>query len=286
MVLSVLLCKNPVHAQWNLSWDHQYVGGDVWNVKYYPSLKLGSHNNVLSYHVAPAWYWSLGQDYQMRIGMHSVLSGNITHLGIAGASLLWRNRVQVALSSGPVASAFQGHFFYDKLRKNNIGYYYQHYASTDLTHQFSAGVNYTLAQGNMLVCMGVENDALAFLGLDEYRTAAFVADVKWIRYKYLWGVGLELLLWTGSTKGLDRLDYGQEYNMEGQHGSQYSHGILSLRLHFRQFTVKVGYDADGIRKAVQNTSHWLINDGIIPRGSESRDRLYVQLAINTEGWLY
>ena len=132
----------------------------------------------------------------------------------------------------------------------------------------------------------IENDALAFRGLDEFRTGAGSLDYLWERNNTLIGIGIGMLLWTGTTKGLPNLDFGQQYNMTGQFGSEYSHGILSLRLHYDAFMLEFGYDADSIRRGIQDTIHEWIDDGTIPAGTEARNRFFLSLRLNASDWLY
>ncbi len=254
--------------------------------QYFPGLSIGTHINQLSYTVSPACSFRISENSQLQFRLNSEIRCNERYLGIEGSSLSAVNKITASFSSGEKYAAFANDFRYQQFRKHNFRYYYTHYASTDKTNQLSGGIEYTVLFRKSLLSLKFEDDFLAFLGLDEFRTGAASVDYKFIKNNKLWGIGVGATLWTGSTKGLSNLDNGQVYDMSNQYGADYSHGILFLNLHYQFLTLSVGYDSDNIRTSLQNTIHEWIDDGIIQQGSLAENKFYAQLKIYAFDALY
>ncbi|MEO0896825.1 MAG: polymorphic toxin type 23 domain-containing protein [Bacteroidota bacterium] len=256
------------------------------NLLLYPSLKVGSHINEFAYHLSPSLRIQLPQENELQFRLHASLRLNLSNLGIPGASLSSINMASLRYSYGETPERFADSYYFRGFRKHTLGFYYLHYASTDKTNQFAGGIEYQRMFPTGILSIKMENDAFAFLGLDEFRTASFMADYRFIYKDKLVGVGMGLTLWTGTTKGLTNLDFGQVYDMTNQYGADYSHGILHLNLHYDLLTLSVGYDSERIRMLTQDTIHQWIDDGTIPGGRLSKNRIYLQLSIAAWDYLY
>jgi len=253
------------------------VEGKGASLLHYPRLRLGSHLNEIAYQLSPAYDLDLSGGGQLQFRWTMGFRLGFQQIGIQGYFAALVHRVSLAYAWGKKAPDLD---FPPSGRRHSLAYSLLYYGSSDGSDQFSGRLDYKGRLGRGLLSLAIENDAFAFRGLDEFRTATIQADYRWEHEGKLLGVGARLLLWTGSTKGLSNLDFGQEYDMSQQFGADYSHGILALRFHYRAFTLGLGYNADAIRRATQDNFHRLIDDGTIPRGNKSRDRLYLQVGIN------
>ncbi|MCI4669514.1 MAG: polymorphic toxin type 23 domain-containing protein [Bacteroidia bacterium] len=255
-------------------------------IRLYPSLNLGTHINELSANLTMSRGFRIGSGPELRLQWHSSLRGNLNYLGLSGASIGVVNKASVIYSFGAKKFPCMWKPFYWTSRQHNIEYYYIHYASSDGTNQFSGGLIYTLLLRSNLITFKFENDFMAFLGLDEYRTGGGSLDIRRPMMGKMVGIGAGALLWTGSTKGLSNLDFGQEYDMSNQYGADYSHGIVYLNLHYGGLTLSLGFDSEPIRMGIQDNLHKLIDDGTIPGGRLSRNRLFIQLNLYDFEFLY
>ncbi|MEN0060679.1 MAG: hypothetical protein AAGA48_00945 [Myxococcota bacterium] len=90
--------------------------------------------------------------------------------------------------------------------------------------------------------------------------------------------------WTASTRPLESLDYPGVYDLSGQTGEGFSHGIFCLAVLVGPVQGCVGWDAEGIRNLVQNEfiHRRVVNDGIIPT-VDRPGRPYLRLTLNPNG---
>ncbi|MEM1220766.1 MAG: polymorphic toxin type 23 domain-containing protein [Bacteroidota bacterium] len=254
----------------------------------FPSARVGTHINELSYHIAATLNIPLWAKSNLAIGGQSTLRANAQYLGIPGGSFGAVQRLSFTWALGdqretPSWMFTSGPF----LRGHHLTYYGTHYASTDGTSQFSGGLRYQFFVGHKVqVQFHMENDFLAWRQRDEYRSGGSTIDVRWKGKKHWLGLGVGSMIWTGTTTGLPFLDFGQEYNMTNQYGSEYSHGIVYLNLHFNAFTLALGYDADSLRRRLQDPIHALIDDGTIPGGTLNEPGLFILLSWNAADWIY
>lgn len=255
------------------------------NFRHFATAQFGTHIISAGYKINPYLTLKLNKNTNLNIEMESLPMVYYTNLGIPESSFSFKNKLTTTLSFGAKSHSFDKISIFKTKRKFNLGYHYMHYASTDKTSQFSGGISCLVVFDKFLLETTLENDFFAFLNLDEYRTAAYSIDFFFLKKNKLYGVGLENIQWTGTTTGARNLRDGV-YDMSGQHGGEYSHGIVALRLHFGKIMVKLGYDSNALRKLFQDNLHKFIKVRTIPKGSKSRDRLYFQISLNTFGWLY
>lgn len=251
---------------------------------YYPGLNLGTHINEVSVNATPGWHFKVKNGNMLKLQWHSSLRANLTYLGLPGTSLGMVNKASFVYSFGEASR-----LFYELSRpnlRNRIEYYFIHYASTDRTNQFSGGITYAHFIGRSILRFAMENDFMAFLGLDEFRTGGGSLDFQRVIKGKVYGIGLGAMLWTGSTKGLANLDFGQVYDMSNQFGADHSHGILFLNLRYGSTCLSLGYDSEPIRRGIQDNLHRVIDDGTIPGGSMSRNRIFIQLSLLDVEFLY
>lgn len=253
--------------------------------QYYPSLKLGTHVNELAIQAKSSISYQLNQRNTLILKYHASLRANLTYLGIPGPSFGMVNKASLSYAFGRSTKS-PNYLHFHSQHRSILEYYYMHYLSTDQTQQFSGGFTYTLVLKKSYLKFRMENDFMAFLGLDEFRTGGGTLDYKRIKEGKIYGIGLGALLWTGSTKGLTNLDFGQSYDMSNQFGADFSHGIVFLNLHYQGLSLSLGYDSEPLRMAIQDNLHRLIDDGTIPGGSQSRNRIFIQLNLFDFEFLY
>lgn len=208
-------------------------------------------------------------------------------LGIPGDWLETDAGMGLELSFGGERWTHDVHRGPEHRRAHAVSYTLLGYASTDGTSQLSGALAYHGARaGGGVVSVVFENDFLALQRLDRFRTFALQARYQRPRADgTVVGAGTSLVLWTGTTEGLGLLHRGERYDLSGQYGGAYSHGILALDLYHGPLRLSLGYDAERIRTVVQNSFHYLIDDGYIPALDRS-GRLYLQLSLNDLGPLY
>jgi hypothetical protein len=226
-----------------------------------------------------------GADVALTAGMGARYAAR--GLGIPGDRLEADAGVGLELSFGGERWTRDVHRGPERRRAHGLSYTLLGYASTDGTSQLSGALAYhgTGPEGHV-VSVVFENDFLALQRLDRFCT--FALRVRYQRPRadgIVVGAGASLVLWTGTTEGLGVLDRGERYDLRGQYGGEYSHGILVLDIYRGPLRLSLGYDAERIRTAVQNSFHYLIDDGYIPALNRN-SRVYLQLSLNDLGPLY
>lgn len=248
-----------------------------------PTITTGTHINGLGGDLMTGI--KLVEKKKYTLSMHS-RSGSkffVSYLGISGSSLLLEQQFELGLSWGALFKAFS--FRSENLRRHNLSYYFIGYYATDKTSQLSGGLKYKYHTDNIEINFVFENDFLAFLLRDEYRTfAAELNSIKQLKNNSF-GVGTGIILWTGTTQGLGFLSKGQVYDMSRQYGGTFSSGIAYIKLYYNNMWFSMGYDSEGIRAFVQDSFHDLIDDGRIP-SLNRKGRIYVQFSIWDFGSLY
>ena len=290
LILVVLAgCWNLVQAQESILYPES-VSGNLekgnFLLQFHPTLRLGTHINEVGWQISPSVKMNVLEDDMVWLRLTSTAKMNISYLGIPGFSFGLVNKAALMYGFGNPIPSFDSHLHFRQFSRHNITYYFCHFASTDGTSQFSGGIDYTFLWNKGLFRITMENDALAFLGLDEFRTGGGSLDYQFFHKGKLLGIGIGTMLWTGSTKGLTNLDFGQEYDMSVQYGAMYSHGILFLNFHYQYVQLSMGFDSEKIRMQVQDTLHKWIDDGSIPGGSQSRDRIFIQLEVYPFDFFY
>jgi Bacterial toxin 23 len=248
----------------------------------YASASAGTHLNRIGLNVntqlrldcvpceASGWTLALRPD----VG----LSFNATYWGIPVSSLSGEGQLRFVAAFGRENYGRTRPDLAPPLRTHTLSYYLSWYATTDRTNQFSGGVSYTAAWGANAIDVILENDVLAWQRRDEYRTGAVALRYRVNSSGRSLGVGSTLLLWTGTTAGLGFLKRGEVYDLSGQRGGAYSHGLISLDFLYDAWRVSVGYDSDRIRSAVQDKLHDLIDDGRIANVDRA-NRIFIQLGL-------
>lgn len=163
-------------------------------------------------------------------------------------------------------------------RRSEISLKYGGYLSDDDTSQPTGGLTFIHSSDRFLLRVQLENDFLAFLLKDEYRTAALDLTTLFAARQRTFGVGFGLELWMGTTEGLGHLNRGDIYDMEEQHGGHWSHGIAYVSLIWEFVRLDIGWDSEQIRELFQNRLHELLDDGRIPL-LDRPDRVFIQMTL-------
>ncbi len=246
-----------------------------------PTGKAGTHENTLGLHLETAVRRALGarqHDLRLRAGVGAEVL--VEDLGIPGPSVGAQGLVELGYAFGP------SHPSHPAGRAHEAAYYLVAYLDTDRTSQLSGGLRYRRTAGTWSLGVQFENDALAQQLLDRYRT--FALRVRYLRLDrpVPVGVGARAVVWAGTTEGLGRLGRDEVYDLRGQRGGDQAHGVLALDLVLGALTLSLGADSEGIRSTLQNSFHYLIDDGQIPRLPDRPARLFVRIALHETGGLY
>lgn len=251
---------------WSCWWGlHHDAEGVVYEAG--PAVELGSPANRVGAQARVAWEFP---SRRLWIGLGA--EGNVflaqRELGIPGpgASSAWT----VPLSLGVrVGQAAVGASYEPILYVDSHGTSQATGAVTLFAHGPGASWHYRF-----------ENDILGGLGDDEFRTAGSETYLRFRLRGHTVAVGGELALWTATTRGLDPLEWGEVYDLQGQVGYGYSHGVLCLGVAFDAWAACVGVDAERVRDTFQNRLvHRAIDDGSLPM-IDRPDALYVRLGVN------
>ncbi len=248
--------------------------------------KVGTHETALGARVHAAVPVVSGRRVAVlgRAGLG--VEGLVEDLGIPGASVGAQPGVELAVAFGAPVRSATGDALQPSVRRHEVAYAVLRYLDPDGTSQWSGGVRYRLATPGRVVEVAYENDALAHQLLDRFRTAAIRARVVRTIGDVPVGVGVRAVIWTGTTEGLGRLGRDEAYDLSGQLGGAFPHGIVALDVMRGGLTVSLGLDSEAIRSAIQNSFHTLIDDGQIPRIEGRPARVVVRLALNEGGGLY
>ncbi len=175
---------------------------------------------------------------------------------------------------------------------HNIVYQYQYFGDTINTSQASGIVGYYYTQSDWLLGITIENDFLAFLDQDHYRTAALEIVSLFSTNNFLWGIALGLKMWTGNTDYSNfeerrRTHRGMPIDISSREviGALNRHGILYLAGYFESFKLSVGIDAEEIRDLFQNNFHYFINSSPYSYLA-SAPRFYIQFEVNPRYSIY
>ena len=211
---------------------------------------------------------------------------SFTNLGIPQASSTGFFSGAVVVSVGQEGS-LQNNFVPLGKFNHNIIYQYQYFLDTIDTSQALGLFGYYYSQPNWAIGIVHENDALAFLSKDRFRSFALELNTFFSTNGNVWGVGLGAIGWGGTTEGVARAGHrGAAVDVVQNYGGQYSHGILYLAGYYDSFKLSIGIDSDEIRRVIQNGLHYFINQSDIAAIPNTVPRFYVQLSINPRFSLY
>lgn len=164
---------------------------------------------------------------------------------------------------------------------HNIMFQYEYYIDSLQTSQALGAVAYYYSQPTWLFGVIAENDSLAFMRQDRFRTNAVEILTLFQTNGHTWGLALGNKIWTGTTEGGERRGHrGSAADLSNAYGGEYSHGILYAAGYYDSFKLSIGIDAEEIRQAVQNGFHFFVNQSAISPIPNISPRLYLQLAIN------
>ncbi len=271
------LCSPTLTAQTRLDLEAGPVALTV-----APTEKVGTHENTFGLYLGAAGRLPLGaREHAVLIRSGLEVEALVEDLGIRGPSAGAQVDLEVGYAFGPASMDGAGR----SARTHEIAYSLIAYLDSDDTSQLSGSVRYTHSRLTWSLGVQFENDALAQQLLDRYRT--FALRVQYLRRDTATpvGIGLRTIVWTGTTEGLGRLGREDVYDLSGQYGGNTAHGILALDVYHGDLTLSVGLDSEAIRSTLQNSFHYLIDDGQIPR-LDLPPRLFVRLALNEIGGLY
>ncbi len=274
-----LLLAAPASAQ--LRWPVRAAGPSA---EVAATAKAGTHENALGLRVGASWSLPLGaraHDVVVRAGAEA--EGLAQDLGIAGPALGAHADLSVGYAFGRTHRRRGAEA--RPPRTHELAVALIGYLDTDSTSQWSGALRYRRTRPAWALDVVFENDALAQQLLDRYRTFALRVQVLRRDTAVPIGLGLRAVVWTGTTEGLGRLGRDESYDLSGQYGGDRSHGILALDVVRGDLTLSLGLDSEAIRSTLQNSFHYLIDDGQIPR-LDRPPRVFVRIALNEAGGLY
>jgi hypothetical protein len=248
-----------------------------------PDINAGTHLNGLGANVTAVKTLLERKGFDLIADAGTTARYYFSYLGIPGGSFALRQQIGCSYSFGK--RCVVPLYTYPKQRRHALSYYFAGYYSTDRTSQFSGGLRYRYLCPDLEINYIFENDFLAFQKLDQYRTFAFELNAKKITVDKSNGLGAGVILWTGTTKGLGFLHKGENYDLTGQYGAGYAHGIAYIKFYYNNLGLSLGYDSEKIRTFVQGNFHDLIDDGRIPP-LDRRDRIFIQLSVFNPVTLY
>ncbi len=277
--LLLLVCAAPASAQ--LRWQ---VRDAEPAVEVAATAKAGTHENTVGLRLATGVGVPLGaREHGVVIRAGAGAEALAQDLGISGAAL------------GAQADLSIGYAFGERHRqrgaetrpprRHELAYALVGYLDADSTSQLSGALRYRHTREAWSLDVQFENDALAQQLLDRYRTFALRVQLLRRDTAVPVGVGLRTVVWTGTTQGLGRLGRDEAYDLSGQYGGDRSHGILALDLVRGDLTLSVGIDSEAVRSTLQNSFHYVIDDGQIPR-LDRPGRVFVRIALGEAGGLY
>lgn len=206
-----------------------------------------------------------------RVGLQGSVYGMANDLGLPGPRVGTAASLPLGLRVGPVG------FGYEPIA----------YVDTRGTSQPSAAASLFVVTDRVDAIYRFENDFLARpLGDDEFRTGAAELHVRFRGSRITWGVGGEMRFWTASTRGLEADAYDEVYDLTGAPGEGFSHGIVCLAVTVGPVRTCAGWDAEGIRDAVQNRFvHRAIDVARVPT-LDRAPQPYLRVTLNPSGLSY
>lgn len=216
---------------------------------------------------------------------HVALLFNQVKLGIPGSDYQYEGSIFLNMGFGGESRFPRSYYLFPGIAEHTFSYYWGYYGAGDGTQQPTGGWRYQYSGKNIHFRLTYENDWFGLLFSDQFRTAAVIFQIRHKMGPFIPGLEGGFMLWTGKKDGLSPLTRGGVYNFSGQFGGEYSHGIVFLSFMMNEFKLTLGYDSEAIRTAIQNTIHWMVNDGSIP-ALNREDRFYLQFGVSVEGLVY
>lgn len=251
-------------------------------------MQVGTHQNRLGALIHFEQEWGKVTPYLKNLFNYGQLSYfySFKDLGIDKKSHNLFSAIGVGVSFGQKADKKGLPFVHGNYR-HNIIYQFEYYHNDIKTSQQSGLIGYAYLNPKFAVKFFIENDFFSPKHWDAFRTAAFNLSVHFGKYPNNWGVGVGWAAWTGKTpvprpSGTNR---DSVFDLSTLFAGEFSHGILEISFYYRYFGISVGWDSEAIRDRVQNSFHYMINDGKIPRVDRD-DRFYFQVSFNPMHMLY
>ncbi len=180
-------------------------------------------------------------------------------------------------------------------RRHNIIYQYGYYLDSINTSSATGSLSYYYSRRDFIIGLIFENDALAFMGRDEYRTfGTEISSLFRLDDEQTIGAGIGLTIWTGSAldgtiinddRSLTHNRRGVIFDISDTYGGAYSHGILFVSFYYNSFRVSIGWDSETIRDIFQNGFHYVINVPNIVTSAKN-DRFFIRLDWNPRFSVY
>jgi hypothetical protein len=253
------------------------------------SANIGTHINGIG--AGAAFSYSdevLAGDLRLGLleaGVSVVLRHYASYLGIPGPSDAATGGVFVCYGLGEENRFPSTPFTHAGPGRHNFFYRYNRYLTTDGTSQATGRFGYEWAGDRDKLKLQVENDRYSLPARDEFRTAAGELEYLHAFPRAIGGVAAGYMLWTGATHGLRPAEGTDSFDLTGQLGDRYSHGIVFVSLIWGIARLSVGYDSEAIRDALQNTAHRLTDYYTIPK-LERKDRWFFQVSLFSLDSLY
>lgn len=271
----------PTTAQLQLPGVALLIEAPYITFKLLPYANLGSHAQALG---ATATAYITLPELLILENIYFLLQTSyfysFNNLGLPGESHTGFFSAALGVSVGGEGS-LQNNFVPVGTRHHNIIYQYEYFLDTIGTSQALGLFGYYYSEPTWLLGFFFENDTLAFLEKDQFRTHAIEIMALFRTNGHTWGVGGGNKIWGGTTEGVSRQGHrGQIVDISPNHGGAYSHGIIYLSGYYESFKLSVGVDADEIRAAIQNGAHFFSNQSAIAPIAGIEPRVYIQLEVH------
>ncbi len=208
-----------------------------------------------------------------------------SYLGIPGRSEAGEGSLTVTYGLGAENRFPSGPFFHAGPGTVNFSYRYNQYLSTDGTSQATGRFGGEWVGARNKLKLQIENDFYAPPFLDQYRTAAGGLEYLHAFPGAIGGIAAGYMLWTGTTNGLKPVAGTSHFDLSGQYGGRYSHGIAYASLIWGVARMSVGLDSEDIRDALQNTVHRMVGYYTLPKLTR-KDKWYFQVSLFSFDSLY
>lgn len=258
------------------------------NLAAFPSLTAGTHMNQVSVHgtiraklplIIKGKQWSA-----LSLTLRSSSEAALQYPGFPQPLLSQEAGAWIQTAFGDSPAGFR--FFYLNTPPGvvSFGYHYSLWYDTIKTSQHVGMFSFDIIHKKGWFRFRYENDLYTRYRIDRFRTGAGRFEFLWQKDKNVFGAGVDIIFWTGTTVNTKIIN--GYFMMDGQYGSAYANGIIALTFMINGIKIKAGWDSDKIRDLIQGNIHRMINDGLIKTTKPNPPRVFLQVSVFETGTLY